>query len=252
MSLVSPRKVESPRIVQPSGGGKRRWLLWLLLLIAVFAAGWVGHQRYAPRLGDTVAEIGKNLEWRNQLMQRDHRIAALEEENSTLRGEAAGLEREVQIDREAMQKVQRELARHQDDRLAMEEELAFLRGLVSDGKAKVLLGVRDFRLGHGEGGRAFKYGFTVTHGQDNEDWIEGWVQLSVGGQLHGESATLPLSEIASESEKGLKMRFRHFQDLDGVLTLPAGFEPTTVILEVRPQDDRFAPTIQRYPWQING
>ncbi len=252
MSMVQPKKVESPRIMQPHGGGKGRWLLLLLLFGAVFAAGWVGHQRYAPTVGGSVAEIGRNLEWRTQVELRDARIETLEQDNAALRRKAAALEREVQVDREAMQKVQRELSRYQDERLTLEEELTFLRSLVSDGKVKVLLGVRDFRIALGDGGRAYEYAFTVAHGQDNEDWIEGRIHLTVNGRLHGEAVSLPLSEVSSVSEAGLKMRFRNFQDVDGGFTLPAGFEPDGVLLEVRPEDERFAPTLQRYPWQITG
>jgi hypothetical protein len=242
--MVPKKIVKTPKIVVP---GQRRylWWLWLILLGGAFAGGWYAHIEYVVMAQTTV-----DNELVAQLDGQRREIAALKQEREQMGQQLVELRRSSQIDKETMEKIKVEVKQYQDERRKLEEELTLVRGLVASGKKSGLL-IRDLRLEKGEGRRAFRYHFTVAQVVEDQQEINGVIALNLEGKRDGKAQTLPLKEVTADKRDSLKMRFRHFQDLDGELVLPKGFEPATLRIELQPEGD--VPKLSRsYDWVVNG
>ena len=68
-------------------------------------------------------------------------------------------------------------------------------------------------------------------------------------QKHGE-LVLSLTEIAEIDAYPLKFRFRYFQDLSGVMTLPSGFTPQSVIITALRRGGSGTKLEQTFAWLV--
>ena len=59
-------------------------------------------------------------------------------------------------------------------------------------------------------------------------------------------------ELTEENTELLKMRFKHFQDLEGVVQLPEGFTPRKMIVEIKPNSKKLPPVKERFDWTVTG
>jgi len=178
-------------------------------------------------------------------------VAALTQERDDLRQQLTALERSSQIDREASRLAQAELKQLQEERQELEKELAFLRNLVKDENGGVLR-IKEFKLAAGDKERAYGYRFTVSQVKDDFGMSKGRIEISVQGTFEGEAKTLTLAELTEKKKKAHKMRFRHFQKIQGQLQLPEGFTPDSLIVEVVPETKKLSPLRESFDWMVGG
>ncbi|MCB1830102.1 MAG: hypothetical protein H6964_11280 [Chromatiaceae bacterium] len=164
----------------------------------------------------------------------------------------AVLERSSQIDQEAVRKVRDELKNYQQERLQLDEELTFLRSMVSTKDDREGVQIHRFSLKKGDGEGVFQYRFTVTQSMNNGDTASGWAFLAVDGLKEGEPMWLPLREMTKEKTERIKVRFNQFQDIEGIIQLPENFKPLKVIVEVKPSNKNLPEVKQRFDWVVKG
>ena len=135
----------------------------------------------------------------------------------------------------------------------MEEELLFLRSMVSSKDERNEIRIQRFKLERTSSERRFRYSFTLTQNFSQGDAAAtGSIFLAVDGTQEGEPRWLPLRDLTEENTELLKMRFKHFQDLEGVVQLPEGFTPLKMIVEIKPNSKKLPPVKQRFDWAVAG
>ncbi|KRT53893.1 DUF6776 family protein [endosymbiont of Ridgeia piscesae] len=236
--MKAKERFSSPKIVANKTSIGQTWGV-LLVLMLLAAAGWGGYQLGGERLSS------ETLQTHAEMQQQ---LAAVEAERNDLRRQLTMAEQAAQVDKEALASVKAEIEALQDERLKMEEELVFLRGIVSTSKKKEGLKVQGFKLEPGLEAGQFNYKFTVSQVLKNGQVAKGRILISVEGVQDGKVATYNLDALADKSSASIKMRFRYFQNVEGVLRLPKGFEPARLIIEVKPSGKRLAPVSESYPW----
>jgi cell division protein FtsL len=236
-----PKRVTAPRIIPMSGVFIALGIVLLLGISALLI--W----NFFP---SDAAQEGSQL--RQQIEVQEQQIAELREERSQLRQKVAELERRNQIDEEAVSRAREELKSFQTERLKLEEELAFLRGIMSTGSGKQGLRIHDLRLNRIGSDNLFRFRFTVSNVQKNTGVTRGKIWVTLEGNQDGKVSTLPLEAVTAEKVESLKMRFRYFQKVDGQIQLPEGFKPSAVSVEVRPVSRGQKPIKQRFDWRISG
>lgn len=236
---VQPRRVISPRIIQPGGAGNL-WLLAIGMLGLVLwswqmfeaGRGWAGYDFERDRAEDTALQ---------------DRIEQLESTVRELRLEAAAKARASQIDRDAVRQTQAMLTELQEQRSELRKEVKLLQGLLSAGRGPLY--VRSFGLAEQPGG-AVRYRFTVAQALRNIGATRGEVRLQVSGKDgQGEQRKLGLKDISEQEGRGLPIRFMHYQDLEGVIRLPQDFRPESVTIEIRPKNKGLKRVTEVFPWQ---
>ncbi len=258
-------KIATPTIAQPGCYGSGGLIATLSIMVALLLAatgflGWNYYQgTYDP---DPLSLIGDSGDAGVTLLQQEikvqrMRIEELEGERAKLRQQIVDLERRSQIDQEALKVAREELKGFQSERLQLQEEVEFMKEIVSTGKTKaVKLRIQNFRLTKGEAEDQVSYRFTVSK-TPSETGVDtgiaaGRVWLTFDGTKDGEELTVPLNEVAEEGLSSIKMRFRNFQNVEGAIQLPKDFNPAGVTVEVKPESNKFAPLKQRFNWVIAG
>jgi len=248
-------KIVTPKITLP--GERTPIVHWLILLVILgcAGAGWWYKDRLLAMIPPGMLPDPMVPELQQTAVRQQARIVELEEEVQRLRQENANIQTGDQVNQEAVKRVREEVKKAQDERLALQEEIAFLRGLISEGNGKGGIWVRDLQLRQGEDAEVFRYRFTVSAVGKEQDGVNvsGAVSIGVDGKLNGESKSLTLKALSNEKVETLKMQFRHFQDFDGELHLPKGFEPSAVVIEAKPEkEDGLQPASRRFDWLITG
>lgn len=232
------KKYRVPKIVSAN----ERWPFWLritLLLMMGLAVGWYAYQ---------VGGSGKPISVAGFMPSAKDKIKSLQNERDELRRQVSMLQQSGQVDQEAMLAIKEQFKQFQDERLKMEEELAFLRGIVSTSSNKIGLRIQNFKLEPGLEHDLFAYKFSVSQVINSGVVAKGSIDLKVEGLLDGSSKTLELEAISTEKLEYHKMRFRYFQNIEGKLKLPDGFIPATLTIEVKPVNKKLAPVTETFSW----
>jgi len=237
-------KVSTPRIVQARSRWVYLWAALPILLGVLLLAGWRDYIQLRQPAADQVTPL------KLQLTEQRRQIELLEAQRSRLREQVAVLERTSQIDQESIRQVREALRASQSDSLEMEQELKLLRGIVDTGVKSEGLYIRGFRLNKGDQPDSYRFRFTVSQALKNAGAALGWIMLTLEGEQEGEVVELTLKELTQEKDEKLKMRFRNFQDVDGLIQVPAGFSPERVIVELNPTNNRLPKVRESFDWLV--
>jgi hypothetical protein len=235
--MVDIRKYRVPRIVGATEGVPR-WLRLGLLLLLLGGVAWLAYQQGGNGLAQGFARLQSGKD----------KVEMLETERNELRRELAMVKQSSEVDREALTAIREQIKTFQDERLKMEEELAFLRGIVSTSSKKQSLRVQNFKLEPGLEERQFVYRFSVSQVINSGMVVKGRIGITVTGLQDGETRQLGLEEMSKEKASDHKMRFRYYQNIEGTIHLPEGFKPATILIDVKPSNAKLAPVSESYDW----
>ncbi len=147
-----------------------------------------------------------------------------------------------------------------DQVAALTEEVTFYKSLMAPSSLAKGLQIADFELTAMEEEGRFTFHLLLTQVETRRDWVQGEATLEVEGRMSGTSGSdsptmsgqrvLPLTEIGEDDSYPLKFRFRYFQDLTGVISLPQGFQPERIVVKA---GKRNAQALSRtFDWTVAG
>jgi hypothetical protein len=200
------------------------------LAVALVAFGWLLYE-----YGRNVAGYSM-VEAHQRQAALAGQVAELEAEKGRLQAQVAVLEQAAEIDRRAYEEVDRTLADLQNEMLEMRQEVAFYRGIVNSEDVAPGLRIQSFKLRQADAAQ-FQYRLVLTQLASTKARIQGKAEIALSGLRNGAETDLPAVELLSEAGTAdLRFSFRNFQELRGVLNLPAGFIPLRVHLRAVPKD----------------
>jgi hypothetical protein len=189
-----------------------------------------------------------------QRIELEVKLQKLEDANRQLRTQLAELDT-VKIGRD---QERRELARTIGDLQAQvvrqTQDLAFYRGIVAQqvdpkGAAEGGVYVQQLRIRALPEPLHFAVHFALLqgHGESN---VSGTVVMRVEGSADGQPSTLDVPAGTSGKDADRPFAFRYFQELDQDLTLPTGFRPERLDVEVHTNRKGVEPLAQSFPWRV--
>jgi hypothetical protein len=191
-------------------------------------------------------------------LRAEHSILAsqyreLLKQSDALRERNAILERSGQIDQQAARDVQQQLASLQEELEAAREEIAFYRGIIAPGDMPSGLRIHRFELTAGLQPGDFHYDLVLTQIKHNDRVVTGLVDWKIIGKNGDEARELNLSDVTRPETRHLDFKFRYFQHLTGIISLPTGFQARKVILSVKPAGkDAPDPIEQSFEWPVTA
>ncbi len=235
MALL-PGRDRAPTMRVVSHDPLQRWLMAGLVILLVGGAGFGGYW-----LGGAKAELDADYVSALETLKAENarQLAALREE-----AVAADLSREV--DSATVQELRATIKTLRDEIGAVTEEVTFYKSLMAPSSLAQGLQIAEFDVQPTTTANEFTFHLLLTQVETRRDWIQGDVSLRLRGR---DQQVLSLTEIAAADTYPLKFRFRYFQDLSGVITLPEGFEPESVEVTARRRGANADDLTRSFAWK---
>lgn len=221
----------------------------LVMKVAVLAAIVVaGTGAYIHGYRTSVAENGNA---RAELQGLRDELVLIGSENAALRQQILNLEQSGTVDKQALDSVQRTILALREQISQLEEDVLFYRQIMSPENTETGLVIGQLDLVATETPNIVRYKLELKQQGNNENLVSAHVNVDVTGMQGGEAVSLPLHSISSQQDSAdIRLQFRYFQNIEGEMLLPAGFEPTRIeILAVAEGDN--GKTVQKsFGWIV--
>jgi hypothetical protein len=205
------------------------YALLTVLLAALFFGGWGLWKTFAPGVDDPQAMVRNQQATIDELEQR-----------------VATLARSDQISRDANSELQGALAERDEEIAGLRADIAFYERLVGATGQRRGLTVHELQL-QPQAGQAWHFTATLTQNLDRGTVSSGQLSLAVEGTQAGRLQRLPWSTLRQQpGAPGAEYSFKYFQQVEGDIVLPAGFEPVRVHVRLAPA--RGAAVEQSFSW----
>ena len=156
-----------------------------------------------------------------------------------------------EVNRAALDLLRGEIAGYKEQVAGLEEGLRFYRSLMAPGEIVQGLSLRALELVALEGERRYAFRIVAQQEARKHELLKGGLSAEVYGLLGGERVSYPLAQLAEEvDDEVVALKFRYFQAVEGMLTLPEGFAPGGVRVVARATSPQKAEVTEDYPWQL--
>jgi hypothetical protein len=183
--------------------------IWLVSLVVVAAAT------------TAVVSYGFEAGGRAQNVSAD-------KETEALKTRIAVLERSEQVAKAAVGDVQQTLREREEEIESLRSDLAFYGRLVGGGKREGLA-VHVLKIRHMPDSQAWNFLATLTQNFKRGQDTRGRVTLSIEGVQNGKLATLDWAALTQgQDPSGIEYSFKYFQQVNGTIMLPAGFQANRI------------------------
>ncbi len=162
------------------------------------------------------------------------RMRVLQAEVDQLEQRVTTLSRSDQISRDANRDLQGTLAERDEEIAGLRADVAFYERLVGATAQRRGLNVHELKL-QPQAGQAWHFTATLTQNLNRGAVNAGDLRLLVEGTQGGRLKRLAWSDLRQQPDAaGVPYSFKYFQQIEGDLVLPAGFEPVRVIVQLKP------------------
>jgi len=220
--------ISAPRMaVLPHFG--RRWIAGLGLLLLAIVAGmwWWGFD-----FGQIFSGFNRK-EIEAQLAATQGKLATSEQQLARLVERSAQLESDLAMAHGAQAALTKQTGELTQENAQLKEELAFLQQVFADSNRLPGLGIQRLSVDR-DGAEVYHYRVLVVRGGSPKDDFEGYLTLQAvlapapgaAPEIHAQTLTLP--EDQPEHAGPLRLRFKYYQRVEGVLRVPPGMSLRTL------------------------
>lgn len=217
--------------------------LGLVLLLAITGAGsyWYGHNRGVFESGDARAE-------RDQLLVQ---VTDMSQQMEVLNQELINSEQASQMDKQALDEVQGTIMNLRETIAQLQEDVLYYKQIMSPENTETGLMIGQLDLEKTEESDHIRYRLELRQVGNNDNLVTGYANVNILGTRDRQEISMPLRTLAGDEDQlDIKIQFRYFQNIQGELVLPEGFEPHGVqILAV--DEGNNAKTVQKsFAWVV--
>ena len=175
----------------------------------------------------------------------------LEEENAELRERVIVLERSTQIDTGTTVELQVAIRTLQDEVYKLKEELKFYQGIMEATRDSKGLNVQGLHI-EAVSQNQYRFKLILTQVTKNDIVAEGTMEVSLEGMQNGVSQVLSFLDVTQEQPTDLTFKFKHFKRFEGKLTLPDGFEPKRVVVQLQLKGKKQFEIKKVFDWPVTA
>lgn len=221
-------------------------VLGLLLIAALYIAFETGRRRAGY---DIISARAQQGELRDELQRVNRSVVALRAESAELATLKASQSRERAEVSRTIGELQAQVARQS-------QELTFYKGLVVQGAGAPAGGpevkIQQFRIAKSAAPLGYVVKLTLAQPSAPKNQVSGTLLLSVAGQGAGRADTLDLAHLTAGRLQEQPFTLRYFENLQIDITLPAGFRPERLQLELRSSRKGVPPLVQSFLWSVEA
>lgn len=214
----------------------------MLLTLAVSAVLlFVVWQLSTSTVAPETEELQQDLDFvAGELANIKQRLGRLQARQVVVEREAEVLRQANRILRETESKRQAELGR-------LQSELDFYRRLAGSGGTQSGLDVYRAEVVPTESRQVFQFILTLTQNIQRASMVSGRVRIDIEGILDNRPVNLRWAQISDGQAPEPAFRFKYFQQLEGYLVLPDGFDPVRISLTLESKSQR-KPVVRTFDW----
>ena len=191
-----------------------RWLLTLLLMIAVGGVVWWLVQNSYRITGFNQEEA------RQQLGSLGEENRKMRQELDAARATLVERDRQLQIEKAAQSDLARTFGQLQEENASLKEDLGFLRRLMSSGATPEGIGVSDLKVERDGVRNEYRYRMLLIQGGQRKQDFKGRVQIAARVLTGGVASMLNFPE--SDPGDAGAFDFRFYHKVEGRFALPEG------------------------------
>jgi hypothetical protein len=245
MAVVKGSKVYQWTVVKSRPYARTWQVVALCALVAAAVTGAFVLGQYLEQSSDAIA--------RQELTTLRTELDEVRKAEQRLRQQRENAKLGAEVDRKSLEEVRQEVIDLRAALAALKEENQFYRNLMSPDLNARGLSFGPIEIVQTERPRSFRYKVVVQQLATQHELLTGTLRFSVVGRQDGEAKTLALKELsASVDGNSVPLRFKYFQNIEGELVLPEGFEPERIELEARPSGSNSTAVEKRLAWLVHG
>ncbi len=235
-------KSQPDLVIRPHAPLRRTILtvaLAVLGLVGLAVAFELGQYRAGYNIAAAIQEHARLDGSVKRLQSTNGKLQARVIELETLN---AGHSREDQVVARTIGDLQAQVARQT-------EELAFYRAVVAEGAPAIGVRIGTVRVAAAKPPGHFLAHVSLVRAGKTDGMTTGSVSLAVDGQGEtGKPMTLDSQALAAGGSAAVTYEFRYYQDVEQTFTLPPGFRPEHLTVQVGSSRKDVAPLTQTLPW----
>lgn len=219
------RAVVPPRMTIATPWSWPARFAFLAGLAAISAVGSIwAYEQSKAFTGITIEEA------RRELVRYREEVDRLTSERDRLSATVHAAESELNIERAAQRQLALQVQTLASENAHLKEDLAFFDSLLPNTASPQGIAIRRLKIDQ-IAPNQLRYRLLVMQG-GNGKHFSGVLQLAVSAVQDGKSAMMVFPEEGATEPGRFKLGFRHYQRLEGVLSLPDGMAATAVSARV--------------------
>lgn len=243
MTVVKGSKVRHWKVVED----RPRIIIWTaVVLLVVFVVSlqvalWYGYKRGMTGQARALKDLAAvRLE-----------LDAARAEETSMRQNFESVRLGAVVDQQALEDVRQQMLTLKSEIAELEEENQFYRNLMAPAGNATGLNIGTVEITETDRERRYRFKIVMQQLSTDHDMLKGTLQANIIGQQDGEVKVIPLADLSKDvASTNIKLRFKYFQNIEGDLVLPVGFEPERVELEARSVGKKAATVEKRFGWLV--
>ena len=245
-NVVRGSKQEKMVVVPHRPGQRLLFTVVLLSGVAAAALGGWAYGYYTTLLTQESAQADQE-----QLVSQ---IDVLQLENSDLRRQIAILDRASVMDQAANEEVQNTISSLRERVAQLEQDVVYYRQVVSEETEDTGLVIGQFDISTSDQPDQFRYKLVMRQEDaDGDSFLVGHVNVNLVGRVGEEQMVYPLRDVSNDEDQlDIRLRFKYFQNIEGELALPEGFEPDRIQIAAVSTEPVEKTINQDFSWVVEG
>jgi hypothetical protein len=176
----------------------------------------------------------------------------LEEENAKLRERVSMLERTTSLDTQTATLLQEEIKNLQEETFRLKGELEFFQGIMEAVGEVKGLDVQGIHVRKLSAPGSYRLKLILTNVTDADKDAEGAVSVTIEGIHKGTTRLVNLRDITLDQNPEVSFKFRNFKRIESNFSLPEGFSPQRVFVELQPRDQKQSKIREAFDWPTDA
>jgi hypothetical protein len=145
-------------------------------------------------------------------------VAQTLQDAQALQSKVVHFESQLQVANAAQSNLAKEMAGMQDENMRMKEEVAFYKGILTEGGSAGVPRIHSVKLSKGTRAGEYQYQILLVQSGRHDKVVQGGVQLILNGTQDGKPSAQHV-EPAGQT-RGIKVNFKYYQRIEGAFSLP--------------------------------
>jgi len=143
-----------------------------------------------------------------------------------------------QVDNQSNQELVNSVKNMQQVQNELEEELKFYRNIMAPERDQEGLAIDALHVTSTDRADEFHFRLTLIQAGKQTQFLKGDIILRLAGLLNGKNTEYDFRELGTFNGKHFQFQFKYFQNIQGFINLPSGFEAKSLTIAVQTKGRR--------------